>query len=150
MGSASVSQSFYCLSEFNTFDRVGVAVRILCKCPQARSARSHKNRKTTAANAGRHLTIISAASEDGAGHSAAPFPAPIRAIGARRINLDMRARLDQPTAFRDCGPGRPAACFGRAAVLARTAAVLARTAASPLCNRIRPEVPQMLLLVQAG
>src|SRR5271165_1148979 len=32
-------------------------------------------------------------------HSEAPCPAPIRAHGARRINLDMRARLDQADQF---------------------------------------------------
>jgi replication initiation protein RepC len=32
-------------------------------------------------------------------HSEAPAPAPIRASGARRINLDMRARLDQADRF---------------------------------------------------
>jgi replication initiation protein RepC len=32
-------------------------------------------------------------------HSAAPAPAPIRAAGTRRINLDMRARLDQADSF---------------------------------------------------
>ena len=32
-------------------------------------------------------------------HSEAPAPAPIRASGTRRINLDMRARLDQADRF---------------------------------------------------
>jgi replication initiation protein RepC len=32
-------------------------------------------------------------------HSEAPAPAPIRAAGTRRINLDMRARLDQADSF---------------------------------------------------
>jgi replication initiation protein RepC len=33
-------------------------------------------------------------------HSEAPAPAPIRAAGTRRINLDMRARLDQADSFK--------------------------------------------------
>jgi hypothetical protein len=32
-------------------------------------------------------------------HSEAPSPTPIRAAGARRINLDMRVRLDQADRF---------------------------------------------------
>lgn len=38
-------------------------------------------------------------------HSEAPAPAPIRASGSRRVNLDMRARLDQADRFTGLPPG---------------------------------------------